>query len=159
MTNYIAIDSLGAKHTRTTNRTYTHTVVVMESYEDAVAQAHASHAANLKGAYKKDFDYRVAIATGNDPYPTRKWVDGIESVDAECQALRVADAKEAVDGGFDAYVARNLASKLQYVEGRKARGWFSKWLNLGWCGRADLAQKLAAKYTGQKIEILVATVK
>lgn len=160
-TKFLAIDSLGAEHTRSSARVYTHTVVVMYDYEVAVARAIASHGTKSAiDASRRNFDYDVLIATGSDPYPESNWknVDGVvvKTVDADRQAIRVAKHIEAIEGGFEAYRGRELAKSLAWIEEAKAGGKYSKWSNAGFCGRLDLAHKLAAQYAGNgtKIEIL-----
>ncbi|RUW96609.1 hypothetical protein EOA27_38580, partial [Mesorhizobium sp. M2A.F.Ca.ET.037.01.1.1] len=70
-TVYTAIDPNGVAHTRTTDRTYTHTVVAQRS--KAAAMASATDAGWAK-TEKSNFEYYVKIASGNDPYPARTYM-------------------------------------------------------------------------------------
>lgn len=150
-TQYLATDALGTTHTRKTDRTYTHTVVTQYGYEAAVAHCHAAHAAETARELKSptaNFKYYTDIAAGNDKYPEADWIGGARVVNEARQALRIADAQARIEGGFDAYRARILADALARIEANKAAGYYTRFHNLGWCGRLDLAQKLAAKTGG-----------
>ena len=163
-TKYLAIDSLGAEHTRSSQRVYTHTVVVMYDYDAAINNAKTYHASKAAIATAtRNFDYEVSIATGNDPHPEYdyvqvdgKWQRVYNDATAARQAIRAAKSSAEIEGGFEAYRARILAKELARVESRKENGAFTTWGSVGFCGRLDLAQKLAAQYAGagNKVEIL-----
>ena len=163
-TKYLAIDSLGAEHTRSSARVYTHTVVIMRDYGRMVANAKAYHASKEAIASQtRAFNYELSIATGNDPHPEHDYVKvgerferAFTEASAARQALRVAKSTAAIEGGLEGFRARRLANDLGNLAERNARGEFSTWGSVGFCGRLDLAQKLAAQYVGDgtKIEIL-----
>jgi len=163
-TKYLAIDSLGAEHTRSSQRVYTHTVVVMYDYDVAINRVTTHHATKEAiASQQRNFDYEVSIATGNDPHPEYdyvqvdgKWQRVYNDATAARQAIRAAKSSAEIEGGFEAYRARILAKELERVEERKEHGAFTTWGSVGFCGRLDLAQKLAAQCVsdGTKIEIL-----
>jgi hypothetical protein len=72
-------------------------------------------------------------------------------------AKKLALAKLNVDGRtVDQYVAIQLERRIARVEERKAKGEFDQWISVGWCGRYDLAQKLAAKEQQRGADVVVA---
>lgn len=137
---YKAIDPNGVVHTRKSARTYTHTVVAQYNKAVNLARANDKEWTKTDG---RSYDYYVKIATGNDPYPQKNYSGTAEEqaeVDAN-NAKRVADAKARIDGlTRDEYIAKELAGRIAAVEATD----FEEWHNLGWCGRIDLAQKLAS---------------
>lgn len=159
-TKFTATDPAGVIHTRTTERTYEYTVVTLPCYEGDVA-FYASESWDKSEA--KNFRYYRQIAAGNDPYPARQWRDdparftaeeiaeSLAHAEAE-NAKRLADAIEKVAGHADAasYCAGQRAKRLAAVEQRKAEGYYQIWQNAGWCGRLDLASKLAQKCSGSR---------
>lgn len=163
-TKYLAIDSLGAEHVRSSQRVYTHTVVVMWDYDAAINHATTYHASKEALArHTSAFDYEVSIATGNDPHPEYdyvqidgKWQRVYNDATAARQAIRAAKSSAEIEGGLEGFRARRLAKDLASIESRKERGDFSTWGSVGFCGRLDLAQKLAAQYValGATTEIL-----
>lgn len=163
---YTAKDRLGGLHTRKTERTYTHCVVVMASEQFERAR-HASRYADPKWteqSFRSDFDYYTRIATGNDPHPEGNYVkqpngELAKVVDVERQAKRVANAQAKIADGFAGFVAAAAARDLATIEERKASGKFSTFGAVGFCGRPDLADKLAADWRidGNVVEILPVT--
>lgn len=169
-TIFTATDAAGTVHKRTSeNRTYTHTVVALPSYEFDMAQNDKDWEVDAK-----NFGYYVQIATGHDPHPTRnyradypeKWTAeeiaaGQAHADAE-NAKRIQDAADRVTGHTrETYVAAQRAERAAKVNARKAKGYYGEWVNLGWCGRPDLAQKLAGQAQGGRyasIAILLTTI-
>lgn len=126
-TAYFATDANGKTHTRNSDRVYTHTVVYRHIKSEAMAAAHSDHWKSLDA---NNYEFDVAIATGNHNYTT-------------ITADRVAACKARVEAfTMDEYVANSLAERVARVEATD----FTVWHNAGWCGRLDLAQKLAAKY-------------
>lgn len=136
MTKYLAIDPNGFEHRRTTaGRTYTHTVVYQRSKEWAVAQAKASHEGHVStGKYFLD-----CVAVGYHAYLMH--FDHYRN-DIARQQADVAESLESLAGMTTAegYAAAQVAKHLLDID---ARDW-SAYLNAGWCGRRDLAEKLAA---------------
>lgn len=151
---YTATDSSGQVHTRKSERTYTHTVVARRSFDRAMQLADMNWASD-----RDNFAYFAKIAAGNDPYPARNWLRGDNvhpswavtpekiaahqvEVDAE-NAKRLADAIERTAGHtVDSYVAAKRAERVAGILRKRAEGYYDVFVNLGWCGRRDLAEKL-----------------
>lgn len=162
-TVYTAIDPNGVEHKRTTSdRTYTHTVVAQRSKAAAMVGATAIGWAKTD---RSNFEYYVQIASGNDPYPARNYmtsdrftaeqIAGHQAVVDADNAKRVAEAKATTDGvALADYLAAKLAERFARVEA----GDYVSYVNHGWCGRHDLALKLASKI-GPSAVILPATAK
>jgi len=163
MTKYFAIDADGGRHTRSTERTYTHTVVSKGGYE--VALASARHKA-WKATDISNYNHDAEIAAGRDRYPYKAYLrDDMSPAERQAEldrvevanAARVARAKLNVDGRtVDQYVAIQLEQRIKRVEERKAKGEFEQWVSVGWCGRYDLAMKLAAKEQQRGADVVVA---
>jgi len=124
---YSATDANGLVHTRTSARVYTHMVVARPSYANAVARASRVH----MPTQKSNFEYHMNIAEGviTSQYTSR---------DHAADDLGGATTLEQ-------YVALNIKRALAAVEKSKAEGRFDRFFDKGWCGRRDLADKLAAK--------------
>lgn len=157
-TKYIAIDPAGVAHKRSTeSRTYTHTVVVSGGYQAALNSAKSR---GWEKTERSNFDYYTRIAEGRSEfYPSKRWCalspdrytpEQIAEEDARLtvsDAAKVADAKARIEGHTaDSYIEALRAARIARVEERKAAGDFDAWKNAGWCGRRDLAEKLAAKH-------------
>lgn len=154
---YFAIDPNGERHTRSSERVYSHAVVYKDDYAKELANA------SDKGWTKTDrsnFDYNSRIAAGNDPYPHQHWDrvayafhektdEWIAAHDARMDrenAERLADAKAAIEGHDAAsYCEAKRLARVAKIEAKKAAGGYDVFRCAGWCGRLDLAHKLAAK--------------
>lgn len=154
--NYTAQDPQGVIHKRsTTSRAYTHTVVGKRSYELAMRRARSTQWAKSDA---RDYAYEVQISEGNDPVPAINW-------DARYPAGKTAEqiaasqlrADAANEKRFELAKARvgnhtvqswceaRQAERIAVVEKDAEQGYYEVFVNLGWCGRRDLADKLAAK--------------
>lgn len=156
-TNYIAIDPAGVSHTRRSDRVYTHTVVALPSKEHDMAVATSP---DWHKGEAQSFRYFTEIAAGNDPYPRKSYLslargDSEERIAQDLEYCRLenevrrADA-QAKTAGIDEvqFCARAEAARVADVEKKEANGHYTRYMNLGWCGRLDLAQKLASKWCG-----------
>lgn len=155
-TTYIAFDANGAAHTRSTAREYTHTVVGLPSLEKAMTDALSPW-----GVDASNYEYFRKIAMTNGDYLAQacyrtadKWTaeqiaEEKASKDA-ANAKRLAEARDLLDRcpTLAAYRAQKQVERVAAVEKSKAEGAYEKWVNIGFCGRLDLAQKLAAKPVG-----------
>ena len=141
-TRYSATDANGTVHTRSTERTYTHTVVVQRSKDYAITRANAHVAYSIKRAEEEFFYAAATIEAILASFRARR----LHNLGADYAAERKAKGEEFVAkwGTPEAYAAAELANDLAKIE---ATDW-SVWHNLGWCGRPDLAQKAAAKAQG-----------
>lgn len=143
-THYFAIDAAGREHTRSSDRrTYTHAVAYQCSKEEALVSAQSEQ--NRKQHEKNAQYYLDCIANGK-----HLSLMGFEHYrnDASRQAADVREAREKMQG-FEtakAYAEKLIADEVASIE---ARDW-SIWHIEGWCGRADLAGKLARSITAQK---------
>lgn len=157
---FTAIDPNGKEHKRTSDsRTYTHTVVVQH-----VKAAHMAIATSkgFADADASNYDYMVECAAGthrnvtrtrtpadfHPSYSAEYVANAIAARNAE-NAKRIAEAKAFIAKypTKEAYVAARLAERVAAVEAKD----FTIWHNLGWCGRHDLAVKLASKAPGAVI--------
>jgi hypothetical protein len=146
---YSVIDPNGERHTRKTERTYTHAVLRRPGLE-AVDRMRAGVAA-------------AADRAGNDYDRTVRESRGVfAKVDVGSRPQHVLDK-------WQAFAVEFLAADADYSKGRdhvvdKARADASKAAEdyaasktwdlyecLGWCGRHDLALKMQAKYPGSII--------
>jgi hypothetical protein len=127
---YTAVDANGRVHTRSSARTYTHMVAVRPSYGYALGRAKL-----VERVSRSNFDYYTEIVEGRGD---ARWCD-------------VATATEKLLGAtsFTDYVAKFIAKAVAKVEADKAAGHYDSFGSAGWCGRPDLADKLAAKERGE----------
>lgn len=152
-TTFIAIDPAGVTHKRTSqNRTYSHTVVFLPSYDAALAKASEPYAGDGENwAFASQMVAWGGIYGGErKPWHTD---EGIARDLARYQELlgEYASAKEAIAG--------ERQKRIDRIEACRAEGFFEKWQNAGWCGRADLAYRLASSLVSvARIEILEARV-
>lgn len=152
-TAYFATDANGKTHTRNSDRVYTHTVVYRNSKERFLASANAEMWADRDGW---TYDYYAACAAGTHPHVTKitpaggfhhsytaEQIAERQEKQRQQNASEIADAKTKVNGVTrEQWIAARLAERVAVVEATD----FTVWHNAGWCGRLDLAQKLAAKY-------------
>jgi hypothetical protein len=124
---YSATDANGLVHTRTSARVYTHMVVARPSYANAVASASAPWMSTAKSNFK----YYSDIISGRE----------------DARFTSVERATEELGGAttLARYVEILIERALAAVEKSKAEGRYDRFFDKGWCGRPDLADKLAAK--------------
>ncbi|USZ80581.1 hypothetical protein MQ4_53 [Serratia phage MQ-4] len=138
-TKYFAVDANGKTHTRTSARTYTHMVVVLANLEAGREAARSEH--NRK-AYARNHAFYCQEAG-----PAPKY----SSSPAEMARYKAAAAMTCEE-----YVNNCVANALAAIDARGGE-FANDWADFGWCGRLDLAQKLAAKWAHMgKVEILEA---
>lgn len=142
-TTFLATDANGTVHKRVSqDRTYTHTVVFQRSKEQAIRNAHEGVKQDRKNvqyiAGQAAMTVDAYIADGKSRYPSLS-DDGYWANQHAGHVARAAKFR----GDVEAEVQARLADALAKIE---AADW-SVWYNAGWCGRYDLALKLAAKYT------------
>lgn len=133
-TKHFVIDPNGKRHTRTSqNRTYAFAVIVRDGYQQALARATST---NCDAQHARNYAYYVALANGTHAHCSFS--------DAE-RSIASAKAKIADCPTVEAYLAKLTADAVAAVEAAKAKGKYDEFGVYGWCGRYDLAQKLAAK--------------
>ena len=150
-TKHSVIDPRGVTHTRTSqNRVYPFVVLVRDSYEHALARAVGP---DYAASDRKNYAYYVALANGTHAHCKNLYSN-------DDAAKRIADAKAYIAGcdTFDAYLAKQQVERVARVDARKAKGDFDTWGPAGWCGRRDLAEKLAHKERagGYRAEVIIA---
>lgn len=134
MNKHFIIDPNGQKHTRNSeNRTYSHCVMVRDSYELALQRAARK---SSEESDVRDYTYYAALVAGTHPHC--KFDDA---------GRMITSAKAKLNGctSVEEYVAQEREGRIRSVEGAKAIGKFDAYGVYGWCGRRDLAEKLAAK--------------
>ncbi|MGQ6590195.1 hypothetical protein ACUNEO_25630 [Serratia sp. IR-2025] len=141
-TKYFAIDANGARHTRTSARTYTHMVVVLCSQtklrEQLSSEANRIIHARNHAFYCKEAATPPAPNMGESP-------------------KRRAFYNEVAAMTCEQYVNKRVAEELAELNAKGSGEYEDFYRDFGWCGRLDLAQKLAAKWAGRgKVEILEA---
>lgn len=138
---------------RKSDRTYTHAVVVRSSYENHLATAQALHGTD---AANYSYFVREASATVEQFLSRTPW-------HSEAQAAHaIADAQEQIKGitTLDEYRAAKRAERIATVEAEKIAGRFDTFGVIGFCGRRELAESLAAQNRGKAwwAEVLIVEV-
>jgi hypothetical protein len=136
MNHFHAIDPQGNAHTRSSaTRVYTHMVVIKlgQVYADRKLAERIEH---TKKQGPKDYRFYLSVIDGTW-FTKNGWA--INSADQAKYTAKLAGRT------LEQYMADRLA-QLQ-VEWNKevAIGEYDRYGSLGWCGRHDLAQKLASK--------------
>jgi len=132
-TNYVAKLDGEIIGTRSSPRVYTHAVIIQYSEQHYRDEAYTFNADKQD---RKNFDHYVQQAAGKSPYD---WCRTPE---------KIAEAQADVEGGFDAYCARLRQRQIDSFEAGLKAGGYTPGI-VGWCGRRDLAEKLANQYRGQ----------
>lgn len=150
-TTFTATDAAGRVHTRTSDRReYTHTVVFLPSFALDMARADRD-----RGHDGEDWDFACRmVAWGGvfngvrKPWATDEQI-AAELADYTAKASKYTSREEAITG--------RRAKRVAFVNERKEAGYYATWQNAGWCGRLDLAQKLAARTNdAAKVDVLPA---
>jgi hypothetical protein len=153
-TIYTATDAAGAVHKRSTKcRTYTHMVVYLPSYEFDLSQAAKQY------AYDGDnWEFHCQMVTWGGIFEGRResWhTDEKIAADLALSTERAGEFASRAEA-----MAGQAQKRVAFVMERQANGYFAAWQSLGWCGRHDLAVKLASQATGPrfaKVAILPVT--
>lgn len=155
MKKFTAIDLSGTVHTRTSKtRTYTHMVVGRLS---SVAHTLRATSKEVRALHRKNFVYHDAIAKGTSQWLERsRWET--EEKYAQRRADDIAKSVNELKGCDNAQDYENMLvnAALEGIRHNMARGYYDKYHSLGWCGRADLAEKL--KTTSQNRSWLDVTI-
>lgn len=145
---YKATLPTGAVFTRTSVRVYSHMVVAVYDAAEERLACERQH----RGTWKLNLKYRQECATGahkSTPFQSERWTaeqNAREVVETDKRnAAQKAHAQELLDKGVEAIVAEELAA---YDERRLTDKFASAdrtefYRDAGWCGRLDLAEKLA----------------
>ena len=143
---FLAIDATGKVHKRVSqNRTYTHCVAYLPSYELSLADAkkpqrndaqnfawHAEQARQSLESFKADISWRVKAQT--------------EEQIASAYDAEIARHVDALRGATCAIEYSNalINERVARVEELKAKGYYEEWIVESWQGRPDLAPKALA---------------
>jgi len=140
-TTFFAYDPNGVRHTRSTARVYTHTVFARHSYDRELAQA-----MDNKGWLRTDrsnFHYYTQMASGTY---TGTWANG-ETYTRDVSPKDMTNAQSKIGTMTeDEYVAQCRAERIAVVENRKEDGYYNRYVNLGWCGRRQLADGVISSH-------------
>lgn len=124
------------------SRVYTHCVVAKPSIDCALERAQSKAARDLhRSNYRW---YQKAITSEGRLFEQYKYVSD-EQYAEQCE-YDLARAVEALAGAQseDEYISRKVGEELAGIAAQDAKGFYDTWAECGWCGRFDLAQKLAA---------------
>lgn len=136
-THYIATYDGCTFKRSTANRTYTQMVIVRND----IAQCRIEMEKAARNTFARDFDWYTQMARGY-------WV--YNGKNTPFSAEEIAEGKALVAGGVEKYVESRLAdfdATMRKIPNKSSDG-KSYYSDAGWCGRYDLAHKLAARYTG-----------
>lgn len=137
MTKYFVIDANGKKHTRNSKRTYTHVVLYRDSKEAALRMA------DRKDMHLVDnFWYHHAFLDGSSKWLARRdWETDTgynarvnEEIERSRKALRGCKTPDE----WHAVLRQEAIDRINARD-------YDQWHAEGWCGRHDLAVKLAHK--------------
>lgn len=154
MNKHFVILPDGTKATRNSkSRVYTHCVAVRDSYDYDLA--------TFAKEWRSDRDnhaYSVACADGEHHHAQSLEGDPDWRVDSarRCR-LRGKEYVAKYGRDVDAAVAQLIAERRAYVEEEKASGGYDSWGVVGWSGRRELAEKLAAheRNSGRRAEVVI----
>lgn len=157
-TTHIARDRNGFEHRRASqSRVYSHTVVARPSYRAALMLA-----AEIDKTDRGNFAYHHDLATKGERDLGRGMVTRLDSFGRDPEVERAKHIAELAGAATaEEYATAKRDARVAKIEELKAKGYYDAFQNLGWCGRLDLAQKLAAKEGGsaywEEVTILPAT--
>jgi len=138
-----AVEFAGQTFTRTTARTYSHIVVAKNSKAKALHWASVCTDVNAQ--------YMVDHALGKAPVYSWQTPEDI--------AKYVAKGNAILAIGMDAHQAQYKANSIAEIERYASEGAYDKYVIQGWCGRADLAQKLAGSLGDSWVDVQIVEVK
>lgn len=152
-TTYVATDAAGVQHTRKSARVYTHAVAFLPCADRAIEGAKSVFWKNQDG---RNYDYYAScVALGH-----HKNLMSFEHYrnDPARQAQDVMEAREKIgNSSRTAYVLQEEQDRLSSINKNIEDGYYQKWQIAGFCGRYDLAQRLAAQnIDNAHVEILPA---
>lgn len=143
MTKFIATDRNGKVHRRTSvNRTYTHMVVSRPMVRGFTVHAHD----------RDNFWYYMAFIDGTSKWLERKPWESEEQYQTRAK-YEVDRAKDALGDArtFEDHVKNMRARHEAWAASVKVDDFSAE----GWCGRLDLAQRLASSLSGSRAEVVI----
>lgn len=135
------VEHQGKTHTRKTDRTYTHVVLVRRDYETELAN-------QIRIAREFSVStHAYAVEKANQPIDRRSWM----TADELAEQARVAALT------LEQYQAECVERVSARVKERRAKGEFDTLGPLTWCGRPDLAanEERKARANGYWAEVVV----
>lgn len=146
---FTAIDPNGKAHKRTSvSRTYTHTVCSKPNYEYDLKRA--SEPREQDGV-NWDFYCQMVEWGGILDGKRRSWHTD-EGIAAE---LAQAIEKKNEYPSREAAIEGKRQKRIAATEAAKARGYYNEYEAHGWCGRLDLAQKLASQCAPHRLDVII----
>lgn len=143
MTKFMATDRNGKVHRRkSVNRTYTHMVVSRPKIREFAVHAHD----------RDNFWYHMAFLDGTSKWLERKPWESQEQHRIRCD-YEVQRSLDALGDArtFEAHVENMRARHEAWAASVKVDDFSAE----GWCGRLDLAQKLASSLSGSRAEVVI----
>jgi len=132
-TKYFAIDANGTKHTRNSDRVYTHAVMIQDTYARCIANA-------TDAAWDKTFKSNFKFYQQNEPAKVAAYADAAAYVAAvHAEMVAAVDQKKA-DGDFDKWGAASFNGRYE-LAAREA----GKYQGKGWNVHVVKAEVEAAK--------------
>lgn len=128
------------------SRVYSH-MVTGRSNE----RAHFADADAIRDQDRRNFDYYVEVAAGTHPHvQPEKWRPQ-EQCDAD-----IAKHRAKIEGlDRDSYAAKKREERLAAHAANVAAGMFTKWRDLGWASRLDLARKAASTAARHYVDVRI----
>lgn len=146
---FTAIDPNGATHKRTSvSRTYTHTVCSKPNYEYELK--HASEP-RIQDGINWGFSCQMVAWGGLYKGERKSW--DTDSYVAQ-QLARYTELKNEYSSR-EAAIEGERQKRIAAVEARMTSGHYRKYECHGWCGRLDLAQKLAAQTAPHRLDVTI----
>lgn len=130
---------------RASHRVYTHAVIAQHDEEFARKAAYDYVATDLD---RSNFDYSAKIVAQGVNH------DHVTGWRKEPDLSVLEKAKARIEGGFDAFVARERADMIERFEGHKARNGFRPYV-AAFAGRRDLAEKSVSQHAdGRRVKFV-----
>lgn len=154
MTKFTAIDPNGVIHTRTSKtRIYSHTVVGLPSMQASVLYAMSKQNRKL---FADNYAYHAAMVGGTSRWLAKNNWETVEAHSARVALDKAKSAKE-LNGTTSAadYAQMKVEGMLAAIRKQEAEGYFNKYQNFGWCGRYDLAHRLATTKSEKWLDVTI----
>lgn len=128
----------GAIETRTTARTYSHVVVMRRDL--SVIREQEGRISKLDLSNYEFFKAALAAGVGGSQRLQGGLDIKVDQARYDRAVIEIGDCKSA-----QAYAEKRRDARLAAHDAKHGNAKFGDWFVAGWCGRADLAEKLAQK--------------